>query len=349
MKILMLFLAPILASATAFADDAGRQQKIAKIIEAQGLRKTFAQTLEQSKTASIEVGRKIFDKTIADAGFADAEGDPVIRQIFERYIEGCASIWTADRLVALWAEHYGKHLSDDDLDKILAYYVSDTGQKDVSAAQAATASFVQAKLEGEGKRLEVLNAALASELKKAADEQVRKHVPAEAEKAVNQIKAEAAKNYPDLPAAEAQALQSRQHMTAKLANEGDPRKRKGSAASAFLGFFLANTRERSAYCREQGIDIQPFVAAFERAHAKEVDKARSILAELKIDDEQLYALIKPQLRRMITEDMEQIASANSTSLGAACEFIAHNGEALTAQMQFALTQPEVHRVLLSGQ
>ncbi|MBT9137167.1 MAG: hypothetical protein DDT34_02254 [Firmicutes bacterium] len=345
MKALTLVIALLLCPAAALADDNSRQRKVGQIIEAQGLHKMFRQQLEQSRVAALEYGHKIRGQMVAAAGLPNDDNRLALEQAFTRYIEGIASIWTAEELVALWSAHYGKNLSDDDLDKILAYYTSETGKKDVAASQTASVAFLQAMLAKEGKRMEALTATLTAELKEAANEQAA----AGARKSLDHIRAQGAKNHPGLSVAEATALEARRQMVEKLKNEPNQEKRLGSAAASFLGYFLANSRERPTYCREQGVDIQPFVSAFERAHVKEVEKAHAILAKSQIDDEKLYSMLKPQLRQTIAEDMGQIASANAMSLKQACELIAVNGEALAAQMQFSIIQPEVFRVLSSGQ
>ena len=72
----------------------------------------------------------------------------------------------------------------------------------------------------------------------------------------------------DIPASK--AMRRKTHGCQRDAPCGDPQDASHLGATMFLSFFLVNTKERSAFCREQGIDISSFVSAFKRHHSGEL-------------------------------------------------------------------------------
>ncbi len=170
-------------------------------------------------------------------------------------------------------------------------------------------------------------------------------VVAGAEQQIRQLETAAAERFPDAPVSVAMQQEATDWASKKMATETDDRKRAYSAASMFWGFYYSNVRERSEFCREQGANIQPFVAAFEKAHVNELAKARAIFAQSATDEDKMYHLIKPQLLKMVAQDMSDIAAANKASLKDVCQLLSENGDALVAEMQFSKVQPDVHKVL----
>jgi hypothetical protein len=138
------FLAVALAISThVYADESARQAKISKIIEAQGLQQMLQQQLDQSKAQAGDLGKDLYRKLLSEREIAEGQENPKMRQIFTRYVERSADMFSAKELVETWSRFYGKNLSDAELEKILAYYKSPVGKKDVAAAQAAMVGFSQ--------------------------------------------------------------------------------------------------------------------------------------------------------------------------------------------------------------
>ena len=157
----------ILWSLHAQADEAARQAKIAQIIEAQGLQQMFQQQLDQSKAAAADIGKNLYRKMLAESGITEGQENPELEKVFAKYMERCATMFSAKELVATWSSFYGKDLSEADLTKILAYYKSPVGRKDVLASQSAMAGFSQAMaVEGE-KRMSASIGQLMADLKTA--------------------------------------------------------------------------------------------------------------------------------------------------------------------------------------
>jgi len=168
---------------------------------------------------------------------------------------------------------------------------------------------------------------------------------AKIEQLMENIKKEGVQKHADAPVSEAMHKEAVEQTSVKLKSEPDKRKRLETAAGNFFGFFLVNTRERAEFCREQGVDIAMFVSAFERGHTTELANARSALSNSSVSEDKLYAMLKPQLRKVIEQDMRDIASANKISLREACELISKEGTKLATEMHISKVQPDVYRVL----
>jgi hypothetical protein len=132
----------VIASATGLsAEDDVKQQKIAELVRTTKLQEMFEQQVVQSRAAYVELGKKMFAQILDDDGSADPSKKARLDGIFQRYLQHGLSLWKAEDLVAIWSQHYGQDLGNDDLDQILAFYKSPIGQKAVAANQAASAAF----------------------------------------------------------------------------------------------------------------------------------------------------------------------------------------------------------------
>lgn len=182
----------------------------------------------------------------------------------------------------------------------------------------------------------------------ALDSYRKRNAVAKAERALDQLKQDAAAKHPGVTQSEAMQREASAQMSSNLAAQSNERKRLETAAGNFLGFYLVNVRERELYCRERGVDIGSFVTAFQRDHATELSKARAALAGSTFAEDELYKRLKPQLAAVITQDMHDIAAQNKISDKQACELVAENGAALAAEMHLSKAQPAVHRALVGG-
>jgi len=168
------------------------------------------------------------------------------------------------------------------------------------------------------------------------------------EKFMEQLQADATRKHPDIPISQAMRQESSERATQKLTSETDELKRTNIAADMFWGFFFLNTRERPEFCREQGVDIQPFVKAFELAHKNEIAKARSIYARASVDEKTLHTAMKPQIRKALFQDMNDIATSTKSSLKEVCQVFSEKTDAIAQEMHISKVQPMVFKVLASA-
>jgi hypothetical protein len=161
----ILFLATLLLSTHALADEASKRAKITALAKVQGLEQMFQQQLDQSKASIAALGNDIFEKTMKENGAAASPDDPKAKEILKRYMERAALIYTAKEYADTWSRSYGKDLSEADLDKMLAYYRSPLGQRDVRATQAAMINFSEVVAKESQARLGALIEEMIKDLK----------------------------------------------------------------------------------------------------------------------------------------------------------------------------------------
>ena len=116
----------------------------------------------------------------------------------------------------------------------------------------------------------------------------------------------------------------------------------------FWGYYPGDTRARREFCLRQGVDIQPFVSAFEMAHAKELAEARIIYKRESADTDTLYEVLKPEERKSVELQMNSLATKGPISLKQACELFAEHADALAKALHLSKALPAVERVLLSA-
>lgn len=168
MKYLLLAIA-LASSGYVNANESARQAKISKIMEAQGLQQLFQQQLDHSKAQARDLGKDLYRKMLSESGISDGQENPKLEQVFVQYIERCSTMFNAKEFVEIWSRFYGNNLSEAELDKILAYYKSPVGKKDVTASQAAMVGFSQVVSTESQKRMNDSIGQLMADLKAAME------------------------------------------------------------------------------------------------------------------------------------------------------------------------------------
>ena len=127
--------------------------------------------------------------------------------------------------------------------------------------------------------------------------------------------------------------------------DGSPAQRSRMAAEAAFGSYFMNTRVRQAHCKQLGVDIDGFASAYERIHAEELSKARTIYAEQGRSPESFATLLGPAMQRMIEQDMRDIAQARSMTPEKTCKAFNDNAEAFARAIQLPR---EIRQALLAS-
>lgn len=132
----------LLATLPVLAPASEREAKIAALMEAQGSLEMWQQQLA---TARDQTARQVDDLTAQFTSEFElgeeqlAEFEAALREFMERL----TTPWSAEAIVAKWAEFYGPHFTDEELDRLVAFYTSELGRKEVAASTAALAQFSQ--------------------------------------------------------------------------------------------------------------------------------------------------------------------------------------------------------------
>jgi hypothetical protein len=162
---------------------------------------------------------------------------------------------------------------------------------------------------------------------------------------MDKMKAEAAKEMPDVPTVTALQQKGTELSEAKLATQSGAKKSE-TASEMYFGFFALNTKARPAVCIEQGVDIPAWSAAFAKVNAPETARAREIFATTVFDENHWYGLMADQMKKFVTEDMIHFATAHKVSLPEACKLFQDHADVFAAEMSFADVQPVIYKALM---
>lgn len=168
------------------------------------------------------------------------------------------------------------------------------------------------------------------------------------ENEMGQIKEIAAKKYPDLPPEEAAARVAAERNNARMESHSVP-DQQILAAVGFSTFFRANTSARASYCTEIGVDISPFIAAFQQGHGVELSTADAIFRASGTDFDQDWQSLRPSAEAWARNDMQQIASQRGTDASGACSLFASEPAEVARLLSYSDTKPEERAILLSYQ
>ena len=133
-------LALCLACAALSASAADRASKIRALMEAQGLLQMFDQQMAMGRQQSRQQAQKMLDQFTANLEMPP-DFDARFRDAFDEYMKALESPWGPQELVDVWADRYGRHFTDNELDQLVAFYTSPLGRKEVAASQAALPQF----------------------------------------------------------------------------------------------------------------------------------------------------------------------------------------------------------------
>ena len=164
---------------------------------------------------------------------------------------------------------------------------------------------------------------------------------------MDKLRAEARINNPDEPEVLAVQKAAIKKAEENINSKGSHKKKIQTAAGTFMGFYLVNYRQRTAFCNKKGVDISSFTNAFKDSHINEYSTAVNALSYNPSEVDELYSMLKPQLEIVIVQDMEHLAKESGVSLSEACQLISDNAAIIVPQMHISIMQPIVHKTLMS--
>ena len=147
------------------------------------------------------------------------------------------------------------------------------------------------------------------------------------------MRAEAEKQHPEMAPTDALKQVASDRAAKKLASES-PLEQSHTASDMVWGFYWANTKVRPEYCSQRGVDLAGFVQAFERIHGAERDRAADIYTARGIDAEKaVLPIIHPELRKVVAQEMKDIAAGANAPEDQACALVAANAEVVAQYIQ----------------
>ncbi len=117
-----------------------KSEKVAELVEAQGLLDLWAAQIERGQEFS-----RVQEQTIVDQLLSRLNPNEEFRQRFysaiREFKEAMAATWTAEYMVEIYSSFYGPHFSEAEVDELIAFYSSNLGQKHVRSTRMTTAEF----------------------------------------------------------------------------------------------------------------------------------------------------------------------------------------------------------------
>lgn len=120
----------------ASAPAATREETIAELIKVSGIAEMLDQARDATRQSAARALQDVFRKAIADGDPPTAEQQAQLNAAAARLIEAAVSSTSTGEAVAAWGRFYAADLTDEDLTRILAFYSSPLGQKDIAATKA---------------------------------------------------------------------------------------------------------------------------------------------------------------------------------------------------------------------
>jgi hypothetical protein len=117
-----------------------RTEKIEALMRAQGLLEMWQQQIDYGRVEGEKQARQMIKQMLSQLN-PNEEFKARLEKAFITFIGKLQDNWTAQEIVDVWAKYYGPHFSDEELDKLVSFYTSDIGKKDVMAAKSAMTEF----------------------------------------------------------------------------------------------------------------------------------------------------------------------------------------------------------------
>lgn len=155
MKFYSIVVILILATVSnAFATTTKKPEKIKELMKVIGI----YELIDQQKIYCQEQAKAVGAKTIQQMkeqfpDFDSSNNAPIVKAT-KQFIEMAQPTWTTEEAVSVFGELYGANITEDDLDKIISFYKSEPGQKDIQASKKALPLWTKFLLEKDNATLE---------------------------------------------------------------------------------------------------------------------------------------------------------------------------------------------------
>lgn len=171
----------------------------------------------------------------------------------------------------------------------------------------------------------------------------REPTAAEMTKKLDDLKAQAEREHPDMAKSDAFKQLASDQSAKKLASQ-TPDQQANTAADMFWGFYYMNTKARTRYCAQRGVDLSPFVSAFTKEHSELFSKASAVYARAGINTEKYLPVLMETLANTVEQDMKDVTTGAQVPLDQACSLFNDNAEGFAEYIQLP---PHLKRALLS--
>ena len=131
-------------------------------------------------------------------------------------------------------------------------------------------------------------------------------------------------------------------------SSSDPAKQRLMAASNFWGFRYKQTVMVPEFCASLGIDLAPYVSAFERQNRDVARKADAIERTNPIDRAKLTPIVREKMRPIVEREFYDFAAAQGSTATGTCRMLREQAEGDNVDLALESLLPEVHAVLMAS-
>jgi len=133
----LMFLLVILLANTGYAQGNIKESKLKELMKLQGLYEMIEQQQKYCQEQAKAIGPRMLEQLKKQMPGNDKAVIDELEKAYLKFIASAKPTWTVQEAVDAWAKYYGDQVTDNELDKILEFYRSPIGQKDVAASKSA--------------------------------------------------------------------------------------------------------------------------------------------------------------------------------------------------------------------
>jgi hypothetical protein len=128
---ILLFLASTIAQADRVED------KVRKLFEVQDIVATYQSLIDETRSQAKEEMRQISDQVLNQLN-ANQEVRVRMTRAGDKYMKALLTDRTAEQIVEVLIKYYAPNFSEQEVDKLIAFYSSDIGKKEAAASKSAS-------------------------------------------------------------------------------------------------------------------------------------------------------------------------------------------------------------------
>jgi hypothetical protein len=119
-----------------FAHAGPLEDKTRKLFEVQGIVARFQASIDQGRIQAREESKKVMDQMLSEMELSK-EYQERTNVAYEKYMKALLTDRTADQIVEVLIKFYAPNFTEDELDKLIAFYGSSVAQKDADVSRTA--------------------------------------------------------------------------------------------------------------------------------------------------------------------------------------------------------------------
>jgi hypothetical protein len=116
--------------------------KVKVLMEALGLLDMWSTQIASGKIQSEKMGQQTLDQMMSQLN-PNEEFKKRFSDAYKSYMKKVVAPWSPQEIVEVWAKYYGPNFTEEELDKLIEFYTSELGKKDVAATKLTMVQFTE--------------------------------------------------------------------------------------------------------------------------------------------------------------------------------------------------------------